>query len=131
MKKILTLLVALTVAVAFSGISFAAEEKKAEPAKPAAPAAAPAKAAEPAKAAVPAKTVAKGAGEVTAVDAAAKTITVKTKKGEVVISITDESVIKVGKETKSLADVKVGDKVKVTVAKKKKAAEPKKEEPKK
>ncbi|MBI5874738.1 MAG: hypothetical protein HZB81_02655 [Deltaproteobacteria bacterium] len=52
-----------------------------------------------------------------------QTITVKTKKGEVVISISDASKITVGKETKSLADVKVGDKVKVTVAKSAKKAE--------
>lgn len=112
MKRILTLLVALTVAVAFGGMTFAAEEKKAaEPAKA------------EAKNPCAAKTVAKGRGEVTAVDANAKTITVKTKKGEVVISISDASKITVDKQTKSLADVKVGDKVKVTVAKSAKKAE--------
>lgn len=130
MKRILTLLVALTVAAAFGGMTFAAEEKKAEPAKPAA---APAKAAEPAKAAVPAKaaepakaavkTEAKGSGEVTAVDAKAMTITVKTKKGEVVIAITENSKITVGGKDKKLEDVKVGDKVKVTVAKPAKKSE--------
>ena len=75
------------------------------------------KAAAKAAAKVAAKTEATGKGEVTAVDIDAKTITVKTKKGEVVISISDASTITVGKETKALADVKVGDKVKVTVAK--------------
>ncbi|HBR18064.1 MAG: hypothetical protein A3G39_07540 [Deltaproteobacteria bacterium RIFCSPLOWO2_12_FULL_43_16] len=103
MKRILMLLLAVAVTVAFSGMTFAAEEaKKAEPAKAAAPAA---------------KTVTKGSGEVTAVDANAKTITVKTKKGEVVISITENSKITVGKETKTLDQVKAGDKVKVTVVK--------------
>ncbi|MEK6599467.1 MAG: hypothetical protein AABY52_03880 [Deltaproteobacteria bacterium] len=101
MKKILVLLVALTVAVAFSAVTFADEAKKMEPAK----------------AAAPAETVKAGSGTVTAVDAKAMTITVKTKKGEKVIAITDESKITVGKEAKSIADVKVGDKVKVKVAK--------------
>ncbi|MBI5599457.1 MAG: hypothetical protein HY890_06940 [Deltaproteobacteria bacterium] len=67
--------------------------------------------------AAPAKMATHGSGEVTAVDAKAKTITVKTKKGTVTISITDASKITVGKDTKALADVKVGDKVTVTVAK--------------
>jgi len=118
MKNILVLLVALTVAVAFSAVTFAEDAKKA----------APAKAAEPAKAAAPAETVKAGAGTVTAVDAKAMTITVKTKKGDKVIAITDESKITVGKDTKSLADVKVGDKVKVTVVKAAKKKEEKKEE---
>jgi Cu/Ag efflux protein CusF len=52
-------------------------------------------------------------GEVTAVDAAAKTVTLKHKKGEVVISVEEKTTIKEGKEKKSLADVKAGDKVTV------------------
>ncbi|MBI3754774.1 MAG: hypothetical protein HY265_01245 [Deltaproteobacteria bacterium] len=107
MKRILTLLLAVTVVAAFSGMTFAAEEKKAEPAKAAAPAKNP----------CAAKTVTKGSGAVTAVDVNAKTVTVKTKKGEVVISISDASKITVGKETKTLDQVKAGDKVKVTVVK--------------
>ena len=108
MKKILVLLTALTVAFTFSAVTFADEghekaEKKAEPA---------------AKVAAPAKTATKGNGEVTAVDVNAKTITVKTKKGgEKVIAITDASKITVGKETKTIADVKPGDMVKVKVSK--------------
>lgn len=102
MKKILVLLVALTVTVAFSAVTFA-DEGHAK--------------AEPAKAAAPAETVKVGSGTVTAVDAKAMTITVKAKKGDKVIAITDASKITVGKETKALADVKVGDKVKVTVLK--------------
>lgn len=107
MKKILVLLTALTVAVAFSAVTFAEEAKKPEPAK----------VAEPAKAATSAKTATKGSGEVTAVDVNAKTITVKTKRGDKVIAITDASNITVGKETKAIVDVKVGDTVKVTVVK--------------
>ena len=101
MKRILVLLTALTVALAFSAVTFAEEATMTEPAN----------------AATPAKTATKGSGEVTAVDAKAMTITVKAKKGEKVIAITDASKITVGKETKAIADVKVGDKVKVKVAK--------------
>jgi len=107
MKKILVLLTALTVAFTFSAATFADEgHDKAE------------KKAETAKVTAPAETVAKGYGEVTAVDVNAKTITVKSKKGgEKVIAITDASKISVGKETKAIADVKVGDMVKVKVQK--------------
>jgi Cu/Ag efflux protein CusF len=52
-------------------------------------------------------------GEVTAVDAAAKTVTLKHRKGEVVISVVEKTSIKEGKEKKSLEDVKAGDKVTV------------------
>lgn len=45
-------------------------------------------------------------GEVTAVDAAANTLTVKGKKGEVVLTITDKTKFAEGK---SLVDVKIGD----------------------
>jgi hypothetical protein len=47
-------------------------------------------------------------GEVTAVDAAAKTLTIKGKKGEVVLTTTDKTKFAKGK---TLADVKVGDKL--------------------
>ncbi|MBI5047572.1 MAG: hypothetical protein HZB54_01285 [Deltaproteobacteria bacterium] len=118
MKKVLTLLVALTIAVAVSGMAFAGEKKAAEPA-------AKAEAKNPCAAKNPcgmknpcaAKAVTKGEGEVTAIDAKAKTVTVKTKKGEVIISISDASNITVGKEAKDIKDVKVGDKIKVTVIK--------------
>ena len=52
-------------------------------------------------------------GEVSNVDAKANTITVKSKKKEVTVSVDDKTAIMAGKEKKSLADVKVGDKVKV------------------
>lgn len=53
------------------------------------------------------------AGEVTNVDAKANTITVKGKKGDVTVSVDDKTAIMAGKEKKTMADVKVGDKVKV------------------
>ncbi|MFA4911607.1 MAG: hypothetical protein WC649_11270 [Desulfobacteria bacterium] len=57
-------------------------------------------------------------GEVTKVDAA--TITIK-KAGktpeEITLNVAPETVIKVGKEKKALADIKVGDKVKCSYVK--------------
>jgi Cu/Ag efflux protein CusF len=50
-------------------------------------------------------------GIVTAVDTEAKTVSLKTRKGEVVLSFTEKTSVKEGKEKKSLADVKTGDKV--------------------
>src|SRR5512135_744066 len=47
-------------------------------------------------------------GEVTAVDAAANTLTIKGKKGEVMLTTTDKTKFAEGK---TLADVKVGDKL--------------------
>jgi Cu/Ag efflux protein CusF len=83
MKKIIAIAVALIFVLAFTAASFAAAK------------------------------VHSVTGEVTAVDAAAKTITLKAKKGEVVISVVEKTSIKEGKEKKSLADVKAGDKVTV------------------
>jgi len=97
MKKIIALIVAALFVFAVASVSLAADEKKAAPAKKeAAPAPAEKKAEKKAVAKVMQVT-----GEVAAVDAAAKTITVKGKKGDVVIAVDD----------KTLADVKAGDKV--------------------
>ena len=97
MKKIIALIVAALFVFAVASVSLAADEKKAAPAKKeAAPAPAEKKAEKKAVAKVMQVT-----GEVAAVDAAAKTITVKGKKCDVVISVDD----------KTLADVKAGDKV--------------------
>lgn len=94
MKKAIAIVISLIFVFALTTVSFAAE-------KAAAPAekkeAAPAEKKEPAKKAATKQVT----GEVTAVDAKAKTITVKGKKGDVVITVDD----------KTLADVKAGDKV--------------------
>ncbi len=103
MKKAIAIIVSVLFVFAVTSLSFAAEEKKAAPApaeKKAAPAAAEKKAA-PAEKKAPAAKVKQVTGEVTMVDAKAKTITVKGKKGDVVIAVDD----------KTLADVKAGDKV--------------------
>jgi len=109
MKKTIAIIVSLIFVLSFAGLSFAADkpavEKKAEPVK-AEKKAAPAmeeKKAEPAKAekkAAPAK-VKQVTGDVAAVDAKAKTITVKGKKGDVVIAADD----------KMMAGIIAGDKV--------------------
>lgn len=67
-----------------------------------------------AKAAKAAKAM-KVSGEVTAVDATAKTVTVKDKAGkEVILQIVDSTTIKLGKEAKKLEDIKSGGKVNAT-----------------
>ncbi len=98
MKKAIAIIVSLLFVLSVAGLSFAAE-------KAAAPAAE--------------KTMEKKApvkvkwltGEVTAVDAAAMTLTVKGRKAEVALTVNDKTKIMMGKEKKTLADVKVGDKV--------------------
>ncbi|MEN2985505.1 MAG: hypothetical protein ABDH16_02425 [Thermodesulfovibrionaceae bacterium] len=92
MKKVLAvvfaLIFALTVSVAF------AQQPGAKPAEPP-------KAAEPAKAEKAKEKVKSITGEVTAIDTAGKTITVKSKKQELTIGVTPEQI----------KDIKVGDKV--------------------
>ena len=112
MKKIFTIVTAVALAFPVAGFALAASHEKA------APAAAPA-AAKPAPAAVKAaptgekkaeKTAAKAqqvSGTIEAVDAAAGTLTVKGRKGNVDL--------KAGEKVK-LGDVKVGDKVVVKYA---------------
>lgn len=95
MKKILAVVMALV--FAFTVTAAFAEQPAAKPAEPA-------KKAEPAKPAEkPAKKekVKQITGEVTAVDTVGKTITVKSKKQELTIGVTDEQI----------KDVKAGDKV--------------------
>jgi Cu/Ag efflux protein CusF len=50
-------------------------------------------------------------GEVVTIDVAIKTLTVKGKKAEVVITADDKTTVKMNKEKKNLSDIKVGDKV--------------------
>lgn len=132
MKKVIAIIVSALFILSVAGLSFAAEEKKAAPAekKEAAPAKAEEKAA-------PAK-MKQVTGEVTAVDAKAKTLTVKGKKGDMALTADEKAAAKLG-------EIKVGDKVMVkykemdgkniatSIAAKKaeKKEEMKKEEPKK
>ena len=100
MKKTIAIVLSLVLMFAFTAVTFAAEK-----------AAAPAEK----KEAAPAKKAAKKqvTGEVTAVDAKANTLTVKGKKGDVTVSTDDKTKVAAGKNKKTLADVKVGDKVEV------------------
>lgn len=98
MKKAIAIIVAVLFVFALTSISFAAE-KEAAPVK-----------AEEKKAPEKVMSV---TGDVVAVDAKAMTLTVKGKKGDVALSTNDKTTVKMGKEKKALADVKVGDKVKV------------------
>jgi len=113
-KKVLALIISVLFVFAVTTLSFAAEEKKAAPA-PAEKKAAPAKMEEkkaPAAAekAAPVK-VKQVSGAVAAVDAKAKTVTVKGKKGDVTAMVDDKTKIMMDKDVKTLADVKAGDKV--------------------
>jgi len=104
MKKVIAIIVSVLFVLAVAGLSFAADQKAAAPAQtetaPAPEKKAPAK-------------IKQVTGEVAAVDAAAKTLTVKAKKAEVMLSTDDKT--KFGKG-KTLADVKVGEKVMVKYA---------------
>ena len=92
MKKSIAIVLSLVLMLAFTAVTFAAE-----------------KAAAPAKKAVKKQVT----GEVTAVDAKANTLTVKGKSGDVTVSTDDKTKVAAGKAKKTLADVKVGDKVEV------------------
>lgn len=111
MKKIIALAISVLFVLSVVGLSFAAEKA---PAAPAAEKAAPAKPAKAEKKA-PAK-MKQVTGEVAAMDAKAMTLTVKGKKGDVALMADDKTTVKMGKEKKALADVKMGDKVMVKYA---------------
>jgi Cu/Ag efflux protein CusF len=97
MKKTIAIVLSLVLMFAFTAVTFAAE-KAAVPAEK-----------EAAKKAVKKQVI----GEVTAVDANANTLTVKGKKGDVMVSTDDKTTIMANKDKKTLADVKAGDKVTV------------------
>ena len=103
MKKAIAIIVSVLFVFALTSLSFAAEKAAPAPAEKAAPAKMEEKKA-------PAK-IKQVTGEVTAVDAKAKTVTVKGRKGDVTVSTGDKTKVTMGKEMKSVADVKVGDKV--------------------
>lgn len=114
MKKVIAIVVSVLFVLSVAGLSFAAEQKAAP--APEKKEAAPAKMEEKkVEKKAPAK-VKQVTGEVAAVDAAAKTLTVKGKKGDVALMADDKTSVKMGKEKKTLADVKVGDKVTVKYA---------------
>jgi Cu/Ag efflux protein CusF len=99
MKKAIAIIVSLLFVVSVAGLSFAAEKGMKEPA---------AEKMMEKKAPVKVKWL---TGEVSAVDAAAMTLTVKGRKAEVALTVNDKTKIMMGKEKKTLADVKVGEKV--------------------
>ena len=53
-------------------------------------------------------------GEIQAIDQKAKTVTVKGMRGLVTVTVDEKTVVKSGKDMKSFADLKIGDKVVVT-----------------
>lgn len=96
MKKALALIISVLFVFAVASISFAAEEKKAEPAP---------------MEMKDAKKVKQVTGEVAAVDVKAKTVTVKGKKSDITAVVDDKTKIMMDKEVKTIADLKAGDKV--------------------
>ncbi len=97
MKKTIAIIVSMLFVLSVAGLGFAAEKK-----------------------AAPATTTKKAAkqmsvtGEVASIDAKAMTLTVKpAKKAEVAVMADDKTSVKMGKEKKTFADVKMGDKVTV------------------
>ncbi|MDH4230786.1 MAG: hypothetical protein OEW04_02020 [Nitrospirota bacterium] len=108
MKKTIAIVLSLVLMFAFTAVTFATEKAAAPVEK---------KETTPAekKEAAPEKKAAKKqvTGEVTAIDAKANTLTVKGKKGDVTVSTTDKTKVVAGKDAKTLADVKTGDKVTV------------------
>lgn len=115
MKKVVAIIVSVLFVLSVVGLCFAAEEMKpVAPAKAEEKKAAPMEKKEAAPMMKEEKKMEKKApakvkhvtGEVAAVDAAAKTLTVKGKKGDVALSAD-------GKAAAKLANVKVGDKVTV------------------
>ncbi len=86
MKKAIVVVLSLMLVFALTSISFAAEKKEA---------------------------VKHVSGEVAAVDATAKTVSVKAGKHDVVVSVDDKTKITMGKEAKTLADVTAGETVSV------------------
>lgn len=101
MKRIPVLITAIMMAVSLSSYAFA-EEKAA-----------------PAKQEKASEKVMQATGEVTAVDTKANTIAVKSKKkGDVACDVVAGTKVSASKEARTLADVKVGDKVTIKYVKK-------------
>ena len=107
MKKAIAIFVSVLFVFALASLSFAAEKAATAPVAVEKKEAAPVKAEEK-KAMVKVKRI---SGEVDAIDVKAGTLTVKSKKQDVSLSTDDKTVVKKGKETKTLADVVAGDKV--------------------
>lgn len=96
MKRAIVLILAVVFIAAAAGPALAAEKAAAKPV-------------EKAKAQRPRQHT----GEVVTVDTAAKSLTVKGKNAEMVFTTDDKSTVKINKDKKTLADVKLGDKVTV------------------
>ena len=107
MKKAIAIVVSILFVFSLTGFAFAVD-KAATPA-PAETKAETGKATEAKPA--PAAKVKQITGEVKAVDTKANTLTIKGKRAEVTVTCADKTKVMMGKEKKSLADVKVGDKV--------------------
>lgn len=61
-------------------------------------------------------------GEVVAIDAAAKSMTVKYRNDTIIITLTDTTLVKMQRERKAISDIKMGDRVTVWFFEKDKTA---------
>ena len=117
MKKILTMVLPLIFVVAVMSIAFAEENKDAVSPAAAVEQTQSTPAVEQKEETAPVKKESSKRTQVTgnilAIDEAGKSLTVKGRKGEVVLSIEDKTSIKAGKDSKTFADLKTGDKVTV------------------
>lgn len=97
MKKLVAFIMATIFTISFVALSFAEEQKSTTPVS------------------IERPKVKQITGEVTSVDTKAMTVTVvkkmRDKVKEVVANVTDKTKIMMGKENKTLADLKVGDNV--------------------
>ena len=114
MKKILSFLLSLIFIFAVTGLAFAEENKEAGSSPPEAAKKETAPAAQHKKAARFKLVI----GEVIEVDTTARTFTVKVEGGKITLYFDDETKIMVGQETKTLAELKAGEKVTASYNKK-------------
>jgi len=94
MKKVIAVLLSMLLVIAFSGVLLAQKEKAAPAEK---------KEAAPVRRQI--------TGEVSTVDVEANTVTVKKAERVVLLHVTEKTRIIIGKEKKTIADLKVGDRV--------------------
>lgn len=94
MKRVIPLMLSILLMIVLSGVVLAQKEKVA-----------------PAEKKEEAPAIKQITGEISAVDANANTVTVKKADKVVVLNVTARTKITIGKEKKTIADLKVGDRV--------------------
>jgi len=96
MKKAFSIILSILLIISIAGLSFAAGKDKPK--------------------------VIQRTGEVATIDVAAKSLTLKYKTDTIIITINENTLVKMNKEKKSLSDIKVGDRITVWFFEKDKVA---------